>query len=319
MSSIPTALAQIKGGKLRAIAVTSAKRVRTCRTCRPSRSRAFPASNRDLVRFSREGRHTRADRQAPEHRDRPRVGNAGRAREDRGRGRRGASGTPEQFATLLKDEAASGARSSRNPAQRSTDIMTSSTLGTRSPADAKAATSGKPVIVVTGADLAPQALELLSGFEIVYAGKTPGEDGLVGLCHRHAPGRHHRALRRSRPASWTRRRPSRHLQARQRHRHHRHAAAAGAASRSWRQRAPTPRPWPSTPGADARLREGRLQLDARMHDGHWDKSTHKSLELRGARSASSGSAPSACASRRSARAGHAGHRLRPVCAKLPAT
>ena len=48
------------------------------------------------------------------------------------------------------------------------------------------AASGKPVILVTGADLAPQAVEILSGFEIVYAGKTPDEDSL-DLCQRTQP------------------------------------------------------------------------------------------------------------------------------------
>ncbi|HEY1226351.1 MAG TPA: 3-phosphoglycerate dehydrogenase, partial [Ramlibacter sp.] len=42
-------------------------------------------------------------------------------------------------------------------------------------------------ILVTGADLAPQALQLLQDFEIVYAGKTPQEEDLVVLCKRHDP------------------------------------------------------------------------------------------------------------------------------------
>ncbi|NBQ07840.1 MAG: 3-phosphoglycerate dehydrogenase, partial [Betaproteobacteria bacterium] len=33
--------------------------------------------------------------------------------------------------------------------------------------------STRPVVIVTGADLASQALALLTDFEIVYAGKTP--------------------------------------------------------------------------------------------------------------------------------------------------
>ena len=49
------------------------------------------------------------------------------------------------------------------------------------------AASGKPVILVTGADLAPQAVEILQRFEIVYAGKTPDEDSLVELCKRTQP------------------------------------------------------------------------------------------------------------------------------------
>ena len=44
-----------------------------------------------------------------------------------------------------------------------------------------------PVIIVTGADLAQQALDLLTGYEIVYAGKTPTEDDMVALCRAHNP------------------------------------------------------------------------------------------------------------------------------------
>jgi D-3-phosphoglycerate dehydrogenase len=42
-------------------------------------------------------------------------------------------------------------------------------------------------IIVTGADLAQQALDLLQGHDIVYAGKTPTEQDLVALCRRHDP------------------------------------------------------------------------------------------------------------------------------------
>ena len=45
----------------------------------------------------------------------------------------------------------------------------------------------RPALIVTGADLAQQALDLLSGFDIIYAGKAPTEDDLVALCQRHDP------------------------------------------------------------------------------------------------------------------------------------
>ena len=45
----------------------------------------------------------------------------------------------------------------------------------------------RPRLIVTGADLAQQALDLLGDFEIVYAGKTPTEDDMVALCQRHDP------------------------------------------------------------------------------------------------------------------------------------
>ena len=47
--------------------------------------------------------------------------------------------------------------------------------------------SSKPIVLVTGADLAPEAQAILAGFELVYAGRTPGEDDLVRLCQAHDP------------------------------------------------------------------------------------------------------------------------------------
>ena len=47
--------------------------------------------------------------------------------------------------------------------------------------------SRKPVFLVTGSDLAPQALALLGDYEVVFAGKTPTEDDIVALCKRHDP------------------------------------------------------------------------------------------------------------------------------------
>jgi D-3-phosphoglycerate dehydrogenase / 2-oxoglutarate reductase len=48
-------------------------------------------------------------------------------------------------------------------------------------------TATKPVLLVTAADLAPQALEMLGDFEVVFAGKQPTEDDIVALCARHKP------------------------------------------------------------------------------------------------------------------------------------
>jgi hypothetical protein len=47
--------------------------------------------------------------------------------------------------------------------------------------------SSKPAFLVTGADLAPEALALLGDYEVVFAGKTPTEDDIVALCKRHDP------------------------------------------------------------------------------------------------------------------------------------
>ncbi len=45
----------------------------------------------------------------------------------------------------------------------------------------------KPAVLVTGADLAAQAISLLKDFDLVYAGKTPDEDSVVRLCREHRP------------------------------------------------------------------------------------------------------------------------------------
>ena len=42
-------------------------------------------------------------------------------------------------------------------------------------------------ILITAADLAPQALALLSDFNIIYAGKTPSPEDIVALCREHDP------------------------------------------------------------------------------------------------------------------------------------
>ena len=47
--------------------------------------------------------------------------------------------------------------------------------------------TGKPVFLVTGADLAPEALALLTDYEIAYAGKKPSEQDIVDLCAKHNP------------------------------------------------------------------------------------------------------------------------------------
>ncbi|HSV52298.1 MAG TPA: 3-phosphoglycerate dehydrogenase, partial [Burkholderiaceae bacterium] len=47
--------------------------------------------------------------------------------------------------------------------------------------------SQRPAFLVTGSDLAPQALALLTDYEVVFAGKTPTEDDVVALCQRHDP------------------------------------------------------------------------------------------------------------------------------------
>jgi D-3-phosphoglycerate dehydrogenase len=141
----------------------------------------------------------------------------------------------------------------------------------------------RPVVVVTGADLAPQALELLKDFEVVYAGKTPQEADLLALCGKHDPAaiivRYGKL-----PASVMDAAPS--LRVISKH---------GSGTDTIDKEAARLR------GIEVRAAEGAnaaavaehalalllacaksiVQLDARMHDGHWDKATHKSIELGG--------------------------------------
>ena len=45
--------------------------------------------------------------------------------------------------------------------------------------------AARPVFLVTGADLAAEALALLGDFEVVYAGAKPTEADLIALCRQH--------------------------------------------------------------------------------------------------------------------------------------
>jgi D-3-phosphoglycerate dehydrogenase len=139
------------------------------------------------------------------------------------------------------------------------------------------------VIVVTGADLAPQALALLQEFEVVYAGKTPTEADLVALCRRHDPvaiivryGKVGAAVMDAAPS----------LRVISKHGSGTDTIDKEAASaRGIEVRAAV--------GANAAAvaeqalalllacAKSVVRLDARMHAGHWDKATHKSLELHG--------------------------------------
>ena len=138
-------------------------------------------------------------------------------------------------------------------------------------------------IVVTGADLAAEAVGLLRDFEIVYAGKAPTEADLVDLCRRHDPvaiivryGKVGAAVMDAAPS----------LRVISKH---------GSGTDTIDQQAANAR------GIEVRAAVGAnaaavaehalalllacaksvVQLNARMHAGHWDKATHKSVELHG--------------------------------------
>ena len=140
-----------------------------------------------------------------------------------------------------------------------------------------------PIIIVTGADLAQQALELLAGYDIVYAGKTPTEDDMVALCRAHNPvaiivryGKVGAAVMDAAPA----------LRVISKHgsgtdtidkvaaqgRGIEVVAAAGAKAAAVAEQALA---------LLLACAKSVVALDARMHAGHWDKATHKSLELGG--------------------------------------
>ncbi len=138
-------------------------------------------------------------------------------------------------------------------------------------------------VLVTGADLAPQALALLNNMEVVYAGKAPTEDDLIALCRRHDPvaiivryGKVGAAVMDAAPS----------LKVISKHgsgtdtidkvaakaRGIEVVAAVGANAAAVAEQALA---------LMLACAKSVVPLDARMHAGHWDKATHKSLELGG--------------------------------------
>ncbi|HVR53716.1 MAG TPA: NAD(P)-dependent oxidoreductase [Pseudorhodoferax sp.] len=136
-------------------------------------------------------------------------------------------------------------------------------------------------VLVTGADLAPQALALLAGHDVVYAGKTPTEEDLVALCRTHDPsaiivryGKVGAAVMDAAPA----------LKVISKHgsgtdtidkvaakvRGIEVVAAVGANAAAVAEQALA---------LLLACAKSVVALDARMHAGHWDKAVHKSLEL----------------------------------------
>jgi D-3-phosphoglycerate dehydrogenase len=139
------------------------------------------------------------------------------------------------------------------------------------------------VLLVTGADLAEQALRLLGDYEVVYAGKTPTEDDIVALCARHDPVaiivRYSKVGERAMAAAPSLKVISKHgsgtdtidkVAARA------HGievvAAIGANAAAVAEQALA---------LMLACAKSVTTLNARMHAGHWDKATHKSLELGG--------------------------------------
>ncbi|MGC1173503.1 NAD(P)-dependent oxidoreductase [Polaromonas sp.] len=145
------------------------------------------------------------------------------------------------------------------------------------------ASQHKPVILVTGADLAPQALELLGEYEVIFAGKAPQADDIAALARRHNPVaiivRYGAVTADVMDAAPALRVISKHGSGTDT------IDKAAAAARGVEVTAAV--------GANAAAvaehalalllacAKSVVQLDRRMHAGHWDKATHKSLELDG--------------------------------------
>ena len=141
----------------------------------------------------------------------------------------------------------------------------------------------QPTIIVTGADLAQQALDLLTGYAIVYAGKAPTEEDLVALCRAHNPvamivryGKVGATVMDAAPA----------LKVISKHgsgtdtidkvaakaRGIEVVAAVGANAAAVAEQALA---------LLLACAKSVVDLNTRMHAGHWDKATHKSIELHG--------------------------------------
>lgn len=138
-------------------------------------------------------------------------------------------------------------------------------------------------VLVTGADIAPEALQILAGYEVVYAGVLPTEQDLITLVKTHDPigviVRYGRITRRVIENARGLKVISKHgsgidtIDSVAAKEHGITVCAAAGAN--------------ATAVAEHALAlllacaKSIPQQNARMHDGHWDKATHKSIELRG--------------------------------------
>jgi D-3-phosphoglycerate dehydrogenase len=141
----------------------------------------------------------------------------------------------------------------------------------------------RPIVLVTGADLAPQAMALLGDYQVVFAGSTPTEDDVVALCRRHNPAavivRYSKVGAAAMNAAPGLKVISKHGSGTDtidkeaaRARGIAVVAAAGANAAAVAEQALA---------LLLACAKSVVALNQRMHAGHWDKATHKSVELEG--------------------------------------
>lgn len=139
----------------------------------------------------------------------------------------------------------------------------------------------KPIVLVTGADLAPQAKEILADYDLVFAGAKPAESDLLELVRLHDPiaiiVRYGKITAKIIDVAKSLRVISKHGsgidtidQSAAQARGIAVRAAAGANAAAVAEHAVT---------LLLACAKSVVRLNARTHEGHWDKSTHKSLEL----------------------------------------
>ena len=143
--------------------------------------------------------------------------------------------------------------------------------------------SQKPSFLVTGADLARDALALLGDYEVIFAGKTPTEEDIVALCKRHDPVaiivRYSKVGAAAMDAAPSLKVISKHGSGTDtidkvaaKARGVEVVAAVGANAAAVAEQALA---------LLLACAKSVVTLDVRMHAGHWDKATHKSVELEG--------------------------------------
>jgi len=143
--------------------------------------------------------------------------------------------------------------------------------------------AGKPVILVTAADLAPEALALLKDYHVVFAGKTPTEQSIIEQCQQTNPVaiivRYSKVGAAAMDAAPSLRVISKHgsgtdtidkVAARERGIEVVAALGVNAAAVAEQALALL-----------LACAKSVVTLNARMHAAQWDKSTHKSVELGG--------------------------------------